>query len=165
MDSDFLEFWGNLLINTAKGRRKMEEINQWINQGLKGSDELSNMILSFYGIQKEREDPTPDGETLDKVSKAFLDSYHEYIQVMGMVPRTEYEELSKNCEKLEKKCAEQEETIEFLKGLISDRIIDPSNTVENFQELLSKQSEQFRRLMLGFNKALNSSGNDIRQKK
>jgi uncharacterized coiled-coil protein SlyX len=154
MDPDFLEFWGNLFINAAKGQRNMAEVHQWISQGLKGFDDLSKMVLAFYGFGGKTADSHSSGDAWVKVSKAFLDSYYEYIKLMGMVPETEYKELARKYEELEKKSAAQKETIEYLKGVLSKRLIDPSNTVESFRELMDKQSDELQRLMQGLNKAM-----------
>lgn len=157
MNNEFLEFWGNLLINVAKGQRKMEEVNSWINQGLKGSEELSGMILSFYGVNGQNEDALPEGKAWEKLNKSFLEAYREYIKLIGMVPKTEYDNLAKKYEDLEHKCKEQEEYIRHLEKLTFERTLDPSKAVKDFQELISNQSKQFNKLMQGFNKVLDDS--------
>jgi hypothetical protein len=37
MDRHFLEFWGNFLINAAKGQKQMEDMSKWMQQGFEGS--------------------------------------------------------------------------------------------------------------------------------
>jgi hypothetical protein len=157
MDSDFLELWGNLLLSAAKGQRQIEEINKWVSQGLKGFDDLSNMVLSFYGVENKDEDAPLDRDTWAKVRKGFLGSYYEYIKQMGMVPEAEYQALCAKYKELEKKSTEQEETIAYLKNLLRDKLIDPTKTVENFQGLINKQSERFQKLMQGLNKAMSGA--------
>jgi uncharacterized coiled-coil protein SlyX len=83
---------------------------------------------------------------------------------MGMVPETKYEELVNKYEELEKQCAAQEETIAYLKEILSKRLVDPSNAADTFRELIDKQSDELKTLIQGFNEAMSGAGEDARRK-
>ena len=52
MDRQFLEFWGNYLLAAAKGQKQLEDMNQWLNQGFSGYEELTAMFKKFYGLER-----------------------------------------------------------------------------------------------------------------
>jgi hypothetical protein len=62
MDKYFLEFWGNFLINTAKGQKQMEDMSKWMQQGFEGFDELTGMFRKFW----------KPGKRHQKISKSLL---------------------------------------------------------------------------------------------
>jgi hypothetical protein len=51
-----LEFWGNFLINAAKGQKQLEDMSKWMQQGFEGFDELTGMFKKFYGLEHMEKD-------------------------------------------------------------------------------------------------------------
>ena len=111
MDKNFLEFWGNFLINTAKEQQRMEDLSKWMQQGFKGFDELTAMFNKFYGLEQMERDTPAYMETWKKASENFLQSFNDCIGLMGMVPKDKHLALIKKYEELKEKVAAQEETI------------------------------------------------------
>jgi len=50
MDRQFLEFWGNFLLNAANGQKQLEDMTHWMKKGFSGFDELTDMFQRFYGL-------------------------------------------------------------------------------------------------------------------
>ena len=151
MDKHFLEFWGNFLLNTAKEQQRMEDLSKWMQQGFKGFDELTAMFNKFYGLEQMERDTPAYMETWEKASENFLQSFNEYIGLMGMVPKDKHLALIKKYEEQKEKVADQEETINHLQLLLEEKKTESQEElVQGFQNLIEKQSKQFQESMETF---------------
>jgi len=153
VDKHFLEFWGNFLINTAKEQKRMEDLSKWMQQGFKfkGFDDLTEMFRKFYGLEHMEKDTPAYMESWEKASENFLESFKDYLELMGMVPKDEHLALVKKYEELKEKVAGQEETIKSLRLLLKEkRAESQEELVQGFQDLIEKQSKQFQETMETF---------------
>jgi phage tail tape-measure protein len=148
MDRHFLEFWGNFLINAAKGQKQMEDMSKWMQQGFEGFDELTAMFKKFYGLEHMEKDTPIYMETWKQASENFQESFKDYLRLMGVVPKDEHLALVKKYEELKEKVADQEETIKHLRMLLEEKKVETQGElVQGFQEIIEKQSEQFQETM------------------
>jgi len=148
MDKHFLEFWGNFLINAAKGQKQLDDMSKWMQQGFKGFDEFTDMFRKFYGLEHMEKDTSSYMETWKKASENFQKSYKDYLHMMGVVPKDEHLTLVRKYEKLKEKIAAQEETINHLRMLLEEKKVETQGKlVQGFQEIIEKQSEQFQETM------------------
>ena len=154
MDRHFLEFWGNFLINAAKGQKQMEDMAKWMTQGLQGFEDLTAMFRKFYGLDRLSESAPDDVKTWEKAAKDFQKSFQDYLNLFGVVPRHEHLELVKKYEALKKKVAEQEEAIKHLRMLVVAKGADLGEIVKGYQDLVEKQTDQFQKLMEGLGDSL-----------
>ncbi|MDZ7599169.1 MAG: hypothetical protein U5J82_12985 [Desulfobacterales bacterium] len=150
MDRHFLEFWGNFLINTAKGQQQVDDLTQWMQQGFKGFEELATLFRKAYGLQKPPES-TPDyQQTWHKATSEFKESLNSYLSLLGVIPLSEHLALLEKYEALKNENAEQLNTIQRLRDLLGKGDSGQTAVVENFKELVSRQNEQFQKLMDSF---------------
>ena len=148
MDRHFLEFWGNFLINAAKGQKQLQDMSKWMQQGFKGFDEFADMFRKFYGLEHMEKDTSSYMETWKKASENFQKSFKDYLRLMGVVPKDEHLELVRKYEDLKEKVAAQEETIKHLRMLLEEKKVETQGElVQGFQEIIEKQSEQFQETM------------------
>ena len=151
MDKSFLEFWGNFLINTAKEQKRMEDLSKWMQQGFKGFDDLTEMFKKLYGLEHMEKDTPAYMDTWEKASENFLNSYKDYLNLMGMVSKDEHLTLIKKYEELKEKVAAQEETINHLRLLLEEKKTESQEElVQGFQDLIEKQSKKFQETMETF---------------
>jgi len=151
VDKHFLEFWGNFLINTAKEQQRMEDLSKWMQQGFKGFDELTAMFNKFYGLEQMERDTPVYMETWKKASDNFLQSFSDYIGLMGMVPKDKHLALIKKYDELKEKVSAQEETIKHLRLLLDEKKTESQKElVQGFQDLIEKQSKEFQETMETF---------------
>jgi hypothetical protein len=150
MDKNFMEFWGNFLINAAKSQKQFEDMTQWMGQNLSGFDELTAMFKKFYGLDGLKEDSPDYVNIWQTAAEEFQNSFQEYLGLMGMVPKNEHLNLVKKYEELKRKVADQEETIEHLRMLLKDSDLDQSETIKGLTDLTAKQADQFQELMSSF---------------
>ena len=151
MDRQFLEFWGNFMLNAAKSQKQLEDLTTWMKGGLKGFEELSSLFQKVYGEGKVEEE-TPEGaKTWAAAQENFTQSYREYLALLGVVPREEHLALVRKYEELKEKVASQEETIRHLRMLLSQNNQEAYRDMAGtFEGLVQKQGDQFQQLMESF---------------
>ena len=158
MDKHFLEFWGNFLINTAKGQKQLADMSKWMQQGFEGFDELTAMFKKFYGLENMEKHTPAYMETWKKASENFQKSFKDYLRLMGVVPKDEHLALVKKHEELKEKVAAHEETIKHLRMILEEKKADTQGElVKEFQEILERQSEQFQETMETFGRFFKKS--------
>jgi hypothetical protein len=87
-----------------------------------------------------------------KAASDFTKSYQEFLGFMGVVPREDYEALSKEHEALKNKFAALEEKLRHGRAKSAGKEIDPSEVVKGFEGLMKEQAEQFQALMASYGK-------------
>lgn len=152
MDKNFLEFWGNLLINAAKGQEQLEDMTKWMTQGLEGFEDLSNMFRKFYGLDGVDEASPQYLKKWQNAAEEFQKSFKDYLGLMGVVSKEEHLSLVKKYEDLKARVADQEETIKHLKMLIDQRGSSEETVTQTFQDLMNKQADEFQKLMKNLEK-------------
>ncbi len=156
MDAKFLELWGNMLINIAKSQQQVEEITRWTQQGVSIFEGQKELLRKHSELKNQ---PEADPDYLNNLwTRAFTDfqksftdfqkSFKEYSNMLGVVPKDEYQALLQKCEALEKKVAEQEETIRQLEMAWDGKWVDQGEAAKGVQDILTKQGEQFSKLMM-----------------
>ena len=153
MDRQFLEFLGNFLLNAAKGQKQLEDMTRWIGGGFSGFDDLTRMFRKFYdmnGLPLASPDYT---RAWEKASENFKQSYHEWLNLMNVIPKSEYQTLQKKCEILEEKVASQDKTIRQLRKLLSEKGLPYADAVRGFTSMMEQQGYQFQELMNSLGKA------------
>lgn len=150
MDKNFLEFWGNFLLNAAKGQEHLDDINKCIREGFEGFEQHMSLFQKCYGLDRESESSPDHMEMWSKAASDFQNSYKEFLGFMGLVPKEEYLALTEKYEALKEKSASQEETIRHLKMKTAVNDVDQGEVVKGFEVLMEKQSEHFQELMKSF---------------
>jgi uncharacterized coiled-coil protein SlyX len=150
MDRHFLEFWGNFLLLAAKGQKQLEDLAPWTGRGFLNLGDLTALFRQAYGLEHLNQGSPDYLKIWKKAEGDFQDSLREYFSLLGVVPRAEYLELAKKYEDLKEKAADQEETIKHLRMLLSEKGLDFGAVTFEFQKLMTKQREQFQKLMQGF---------------
>ena len=152
MDRKFLEFWGNFLLSAARGQEQVENLNRLASEGFKTFEQQLALFQKFYGLDKKPDPATPYAEMWTKAAADFMKSYEEFMGLMGMVSREDYEALSKENEGLKKKVEDLEESLRRTKRRAGGRDTDPAEVVKGFEGLMQKQAEQFQALMASYGK-------------
>ena len=156
MDRHFLEFWGNYLLAAAKGQKQLEDLNQWIRQGFSGFEELTDMFKKFYGLEQPCKEDADATRAWRNAAAEFRNSFNSYLNLMGLVPKDKYQALEQKYAALQKKVADQEETIKTLRNLLSEDGTYQGETVKVFQDLVNKQADAFKTFM----KSIAAAGKD-----
>jgi hypothetical protein len=149
MNRHFLEFWGKALLQAAKSQKQLEDLTKWLPRGFLGFQDFTQLFKTSYGLSEVAED-SPDYLALWKKAEGdFRDSFKDYLNLLGGVPRDEYAALARKYEELQEKVAEQAETIKQLRVLADEKGLGLEATTLEFQQLIQKQGEQFQRFLKG----------------
>lgn len=154
MDRHFLEFWGHSLLNAAKGQKQLEDLAKWLPQGFFNFQDFTTLFQKAYGLDQVEQDSPDYLKTWKQAENKFLESFHEYLHLLGAVPREEYAALAERYEKLKEKVVQQEETIQHLKMLLEHKGMGYATATLEFQELIKRQGDQFQELLKGFGEVL-----------
>ena len=172
LDRKFLEFWGNLFLNVAKGQEQIEHLSSLMNMdSINNMDfmnfkEMAKMFRQSYGLPLDESDRQ---QGLDKKShksdeietvklreslEAFQSSFSKYITIWGWVPKAEHEELKKSYdtlkhdyETLKEKADTQEELISQLRDTLNTKGMGHVELFHNIQNLTRKQTGEFQNLI------------------
>jgi hypothetical protein len=151
MDTQFMEFWGNFLLNAARSQKQLEDMTKWMKGGFTGFEELTSLFRKTYGLEKVDKESPDFLKMWAGAQENFTKSFKDYLNLLGVVPRDEYLALVKKYEELKEKAASQEETIKHLRMFFSEaKKEEYQDLTGQFDELARKQGEQFEKLMGGF---------------
>ena len=151
MDTNFLEFWGNLLISIARGQKQTEDMTRWLNQGFTGVDSLMAPFKKFYGLDQVSPSTAKYEELWNKQLESFRDSYQEYLKLLDVVPRREYQKVQEENQALKKQILEMEKAIKDLRMLVAGKMgSSASEAVKSFQDLVVSQMDKFQEMMRSF---------------
>ncbi|HAO20690.1 MAG: hypothetical protein BWK80_39345 [Desulfobacteraceae bacterium IS3] len=165
MDKNFLEFWGNFMLNAAKGQQQVENINRWMKGGSgDGFQELTSMFKKAYGLDSSEKSPEYAG-FWKKASEDFFNSFKESMGLMGMVSKEEHLNLVRKYETLKEKAENQDETIRHLRMLLGEKDIEQKEISGKFQELAKSQTDQFQELVKNFRQCYQGSSSKTEEKK
>jgi translation initiation factor 2 alpha subunit (eIF-2alpha) len=151
MDKSFLEFWGNLLISIARGQRQMEDMSRWLNQDATGLESLMAPFKKFYGLEQVPPATAKYEELWSRQFKSFQDSFQEYLKLLDVVPRREYQKVQEENQALKRQIVEMEKAIKDLRMLVAEKMgSSASEAVKGFQELVFSQMDKFQEMMRSF---------------
>jgi hypothetical protein len=154
MDRHFLEFWGKSLLNAAKSQKQLEDLAKWLRRGFFNLQDLTPFFQQAYGLEQADKDSPDYLKAWKKAEENFRESFQEYLNLLGGVPREEYLALAERHEKLKEKVVQQEETIQHLKMLLEQKGMGYAVATLEFQELIKKQGDQLQELLKGFGEVL-----------
>ncbi|MFP5211779.1 MAG: hypothetical protein ACLGPL_00220 [Acidobacteriota bacterium] len=148
MNEQLMKYWGNFL-STQNGRKQAEDPFKWMNQGLKGWEDLTGLFMKSWGLAEQTGDAASDYlQVWKKAQDEFSKAFKTYMNLLGGMTRNEHLALLGKYEELKQKAASQQETIKHLRMLLAEaKDTPPINMTKQFEELLKKQSEQFQKQM------------------
>ncbi len=156
MNRHFLEFWGKALLQAAHSQKQLEDLAKWCQRGIFSFQDYTQLFKTAYGLDQVGEDSPDELSTWEKAEENFRESFKEYLNIFGVVPREEYAALVRQYDELRAKVAEQEETIKQLRLLLEEKGLGLAATSLEFQRLIEKQGEQFQKLIQGLGEAVKS---------
>ncbi len=148
MDKKYLEFWGNLFLQAARSQGLMEELAGMSKQGFALAETQMSLFKKFYGLEDPAEQGPAKGEGWQNSFPEFMKSYRDFLELLAVVPKKDYDELAAKYEALRKEIAEKEEKTRVSEpGAV---VYDQADLVKGVQDLLKTQSEQYQELMKAF---------------
>jgi hypothetical protein len=150
MDSKMLEFWGNFLLSAAKGQEQIENMSRLFRDGFKTFEQQFGLFQKFYNLDKETDATASCADAWTKAAADFMKSYQEFIGLMGMIPKENYEALARENEELKKQVAALEEALNRRTAQTGSQDTGVTQVMKGFEGLMRKQAEQFQSLMASY---------------
>lgn len=147
MDKQFLEFWSKMFALSAQGQQPMEELGKWCTHGFKGFKDITDLWARMYGLMPATDAPSASTGLWHDALRSFQKSYTEFIALMELVPRKDYETLVHENEALKITIHDMEAQIKHLRALLAEKIAIPTEGVQAFQTLMSEQAQNYRSFM------------------
>jgi cell division protein FtsB len=147
MDKQFLEFWGNIMLNAAKGQQQLDDIMKWFSGNSSEFTDITSLFCKMYGIDPEAQKSPGYLNVWQKAIEEFQRSFGELAIMMDLVPRKEYVALSRENQELKKRIAELEEGNAHLRTLLAEKVSVPHEGIKGFQELINEQARQYQDFM------------------
>lgn len=147
MDRQFYEFWGKFMINVAKGQKQMEEMTAWMQQGYADKDDLATLLRSCYDVSPTQDKTAQDSQSWQKAISDFNNAFNKFAKQFGWVAQSEHGKLLEKCDILEKKVQEQQDTINRLRDLLTQKGLGHTELFEHLKDSFKEQTEQFNAFM------------------
>lgn len=145
MDKQFLEFWGNLLLQAAQGQARIENMTAWLNQG-SGTEGFAALFKRIYNLNPAASPSGDDQATWQEAMDRFKQAQEGYLSLLNAVPLERYRELESHNAVLQKENSRQQQEIERLRRSLQRDGSDTDETVQEWQALLAKQQREFHDL-------------------
>ncbi len=155
MDNNFLELWGNMFLTAARGQKQMDDVTKWMKRGFCTIPDMGDMISSLTGINAIISSSTEYLRVVNTASENFLKSFKEYLSMMDLVPKKDYDSLLEEFEDLKKQS--DEKNARKVDKLLNDELSLQTQGLKSFEELMRNQTRQFQELMTNFTKFISQS--------
>lgn len=156
MDSRFLEFLGHFFLGAAHSQQMLTQMQTWMGISPRGNKEFSDLFRKFYGLGPLPAENARQMADWQKAFESFQASLSAWLELMAVVPRSEYEALEKKVQDLEEKVADRENTINRLRQVGKPDTGAPDAAVDAFTRLMEKQADEFQDLMQNLAEAFKS---------
>jgi hypothetical protein len=147
MDNNIFELWGNIFLTAARGQKQMENAGKWMKGG------FYDMPDSLTGINAIISSSTEYLKIFNMASESFLKSTKEYLSLMELVPKKDYDSLFEEFEDLKKRT--EEKSSGKVDKFLNEELSLQTQNLRSFEELMRKQTEQFQDLITNFTKFIN----------
>jgi len=147
MDAKFLDFWGDIIRQMPAGQYQSVDFSAWMNQGLKGPEEVVQLFRKYYGLQDIAKDSDEYPEFVEKALLEFNRSLGFLFDYLEVVPKKEYLSLEKKYKTLKKKVEDLEAAITHLKLLLKANGAEIEEGIGPLNQMLKSQNEQFLKMM------------------
>lgn len=158
MDEKFMIFLGDVLNAATQSQKQLKIMFDWVNQGLRGHDDLTTFFKKAYGLESPRDSATADNRNWQQASADFQKSFNQYMGMLGVVSKKEHLELKQKYEALQKKAGRQEETITRLEKLLAQGGGAQAELARGFSDLMAEQTRQFETAMASFGQLFKGPG-------
>ena len=155
MNTQFFEFWGNFLINVAKGQKQLDDMSTWMKQGYTDADDLAALFRRCYGLNASDTGSAQDPQAWQEAVAEFQNTFTQFAAQWGWVPQAEHQQALEKCAALEKQVEAQQATIHQLRDLLAQKGLGYSELLQHMQGSLKDQSDQFQALMENIRSAFN----------
>jgi hypothetical protein len=160
MNSQFLEFLGNYLIQAAKWQKLVNLPTVGNVSPVVDPTDYARLFKHFCSVASAPESDMPEYLQFWQQSlEQFQSLFSPYFKMWGWVSESDFRNLQEKCESLEKTIRKQEQIISQLRSLLDEKGLGQIEMIQRFQNLIQEQSDEFQNMMRNFGNALTQDGN------
>jgi uncharacterized coiled-coil protein SlyX len=165
MNGQLIEMWGRWMTQTLRSQNYLDIMNGWWFRNMKDMSSFGQPYASLWGAASTRWNEPGPFDGWQQVWQSLSMMQQMMMQWVQMVPQQKYGQLEKHAEELEAKLQEQARTIDRLRNLLNKSGGENSEVVEQLQELIGQQSEQFKQMTQNVSEYIKSSAQKVSAKK
>ena len=165
MNGQLVELWGRWVTNALRGQNQADMLSGLWMRGFQDWSALGGPYALLWRIPSARQTETYSLDGWQQLWEAFFKMQQLCMQWMQVVPQHKYDELSKRAEDLESKIREQAKTIDRLRNLLNEAGSENNIVVNQLQELIGQQSQQFKQMTQSVTDYIKSSAEKVTSKK
>ncbi|MCU0598303.1 MAG: hypothetical protein MUE70_03470 [Desulfobacterales bacterium] len=150
MDINFLKLWSDAIRQSTPMQTLGDEISRWMKGDIRESDELYALFRKYYGLEQGADVFKDYENQLKGLAGNFQTSFKELLSILGVVPKSEYDNLLEQYDALKKKVAGLEEALKALEKKLGGSPQNQAKAPGVFDEMIKTQTEQFQNIMNTF---------------
>jgi len=151
MNSQFMEFFGNYLIQAARWQKLAEQTSPGKAPGVMDVADLGKLFNQFCSLNNPAEPASAEFARMwQQAIENFQSAFCLNARLWGWVPQADYQTLQKKCDALEKITQKQDQTISQLRSLLEEKGLGQIELLQRFQSLIQDQSNEFQTFMQRF---------------
>lgn len=164
MNGQLMDLWGRWMNAALQSTNQMDMMTGWWQRSLQGMSGLNhpNALPWLQPVNAISKTNMLNG--MQQFWEPLFNLQKLTLQLIGMVPKEKYNELSEQAEALESKIQEQTRTIERLQELLSQTGGENNVVVSQLQDLIEQQSIQFKQLSKSVGNYVKSSAKEMSKK-
>jgi hypothetical protein len=155
VNSQFMEFFGNYLIQAARWQKLVEQTSSDQTPGISDMTELGRMFQKACGMDGPADPAFAEYSRLwQQAAENFQSVFNTYAGTWGWVPRADYQALQEKCDSLENTIRQKDQIISQLRSLLEEKGLGHSELLQRFQSLIQDQNDEFQMFMKNFGDAV-----------
>jgi hypothetical protein len=148
MDNNFLETWGNMFMTAAKGQKQIDDFSKMMKEGIDAFQGKNALLCALPGLDALSQITSEYLKIFTEFSGEIQNSLKDYLALLDLVPKKEYQELLKENEALKKSIEEKKRS--KVGKMLDEELSLQTEGLKSFEKLIKNQTEQFADLMTGF---------------
>ncbi len=165
MNGQLIEMWGRWMSQTLRSQNYLDIMNGWWFRSMKEMSSFGQPYASLWGLPATRWNASGPFDGWQPVWDSLSMMQQLMMQWVQMVPQHKYGQLEKHAQELEAKVQEQARTIDRLRNVLNKSGGETNVVVEQLQELIGQQSEQFKQMTQNVSEYIKSSAQKVSAKK
>jgi hypothetical protein len=122
MNSQFMEFFGNYLIQAARWQKLVEQTSPGKTPGVMDVTDLGKLFNQIFSLNKPAEPASAEFARMwQQAIENFQSAFCLNASLWGWVPQADYQTLQIKCNALEKITQKQDHTISQLRSLLEEK--------------------------------------------
>ncbi len=151
MNSQFLEFFGNYMIQTAKWQKLIEQTSPGVTPKVMDMAEFGTLFKQVCSLNGPNQPASAEYTQMWRQTiENFQSAFGLNAKLWGWVPQADYQTLQEKCKSLEKTIQKQDQTIAQLRSLLEEKGLGQVELLQRFQSLIQDQSDEFQTFVQNF---------------